>query len=97
MSSLKYEPWRGIPELDWDDDNEKEVWAHRVNTFEVEQCFENAHITYPHPKARSQPERYRDRYIVRGSTGAGRKLVIVVQYLGSIWVRPITAWDDKGT
>lgn len=55
----------------------------------------NEHLTIPHKKARSEPEKYGDRYVMRGVSDGDRKPVIIVQYLGSNWVRPITAWDDR--
>lgn len=92
---LKFEPWGDDPIFDWDEENEQKVWSHGLNAFEVEECFKNAHSTIPHRQAKSQPERYGDRYEIRGMTDARRKLVIIVQYLGANWIRPITAWDDK--
>ena len=93
--TLKYEPWGNNPDFDWDHGNLEEIWNHRIRDFEVEQCFENEHDAIPHMKARSQPVKYGDRYVVRGMTHGGRRLTIVVQYLGDSWVRPVTAWDDK--
>ena len=79
---LREDPWGDDPTFDWDDDNREEIWAHKVRDFEIEECFENEHVTIPHKKARSEPEKYGDRYVVRGVSDAGRKLVIIVQYLG---------------
>jgi len=93
--SLREDPWGDDPTLDWDDDNLGEIWTHRVRDFEVEECFENEHVTIPHKKARSEPAKYGDRYVVRGVSDGGRKLIIIIQYLGANWVRPITAWDDS--
>lgn len=93
--TLKYEPWGGEPDFDWDDRNQEEIWKHRIRDFEIEECFDNEHITMLHRKARSESKKYGDRYIVSGVTDGGRRLIIVVQYLGASWVRPITAWDDK--
>ncbi len=90
---LKFEPWGDDPVFDWDEENEEEIWGHRVRDFEVEECFKNPHTAVPHQKAKSQPEKYGDRYEVRGVTIGGRKLLIIVQYLGANWVRPITARD----
>lgn len=93
--TLKYEPWGGEPDFDWDDRNQREIWKHRIRDFEIEECFDNTHVTMPHKKARSESRKYGDRYIVRGMTDGGRKLIIVVQYLGANWIRPVTAWDDR--
>ncbi len=92
---LKFEPWGDDPVFDWDEGNEEEIWKHGIRDFEIEGCFENVRTVIPHRRARSQPKRYGDRYVVRGVTDGGRKLVIIVQHLGANWVRPITAWDDK--
>lgn len=91
--TLKFDPWGDDPLIEWDEFNERKVWAHRVSTFEVEDCFENEHIIRPHKKAKSEPEKYADRYAVIGKTNGGRKLIIIVQFKGANIVRPITAWD----
>ena len=92
---LKFEPWGDDPVFDWDEENEAKIWEHGIRDFEVEECFENTHTVVPHEKSKSQPEKYGDRYEVRGVTDGGRKLLIIVQYPGANWVRPITAWDDR--
>ena len=92
-------PWGDDPAFDWNDDNQREIAAHGVKDFEVEQCFENEEgyskefWVSRHKKARSDPESYGDRYIVKGSTLGGRRLTIIIQCLGGSWIRPITAWD----
>ena len=65
------------------------------NIFEVEQCFEfeNERFVRPHPKAKSEPEKYGDRFRVRGVTNGGRRLLITVQHVGGNLLRPITAWE----
>lgn len=92
---LKNDPWGDDPVFDWDEDNLEEIWRHDVRDAEVEQCFDNQHVSSPHKKARSEPEKYGDRYLVHGITDGGRRLFVVVQHVGSNWVRPITAFDDK--
>ena len=84
---LKFEPWGDDPEFDWDEDNESKFWNHGIRDFEVEECFENEHFAIPHKK-------YKDRYIIRGVTDGGRKLVIIIQYIGLNLVRPITGWSE---
>lgn len=93
--TLKFEPWGGEPDFEWDEHNEAKVWTHAIDPFEVEQCFdpENERFVMPHPKAKSEPERYGDRYLVRGVTNGGRRLLIAVQYVGGNIIRPITAWE----
>ena len=92
--TLQFEPWGEDPVFDWDEGNQDEISNHRVRDFEVEECFRNAHIALPHAKSGSDA-RYSDRYKVRGTANSGRRLVVIVQYLGADWIRPITAWDDK--
>ena len=91
---LKFAPWGSNPTFDWDEYNDNEIWKHRIRDFEIEQCFENNYTVIRHKKAMTEPEKYGDRYMVRGRTDGGRKLVIIVQYLGANFVRPITAWDE---
>ncbi|MBI1978414.1 MAG: BrnT family toxin [Candidatus Omnitrophica bacterium] len=88
---LKFEPWGKDPVFDWDEGNLEEIWKHRVRDFEVEECFDNQHVTIPHKKVRSEPKKYGDRYEISGVTDGGRKLIVIVQYLGGNWIRPITA------
>lgn len=86
-------PWGNDPCFVWDEHNEEEVAKHRVSCFDVEECFENKYKAIPHNKARSQPKKYGDRFLISGTTHGGRKLFIVIQYLGAGFVRPITAFD----
>ncbi len=90
---LRRFPWGDYPSFEWDDYNTEEIWRHGVRPFEVEQCFQNARYVRPHGKARSEPEKYGDRYVVRGVTDGGRKLVMIVQDIGGGCIRPITAWE----
>ena len=92
---LQYEPWGDDPVFEWDEHNEAKIGAHGIEPFEVEQCFEleNERVVIPHVKAKSEPEKYGDRYMVRGVTHGGRRLFITVQYAGGNIVRPITAWE----
>lgn len=92
---LKYEPWGNDLVFEWDESNESKIGSHGIEAFEVEQCFdrESERFVSPHPKGRAWPEKYGDRYIVRGVTHGGKKLLIAVQYLGENVIRPITAWE----
>ena len=83
---LKFEPWGDEPQFDWDEYNQTKLWQHGIRDCEAEECFWNAHSVVPHKK-------YRDRYIIRGITGGGRRLILIVQYKGYNIVRPITGWD----
>ena len=91
---IKFDPWGDGYVLQWDDSNREKLWMHAVCDSEIEECFENEHDVAPHPKAKSKPQKYGDRFYVMGVTDGGRKLVIIVQYLGANFIRPITAWDD---
>ena len=93
--TVKYEPWGNNPDFDWDEHNAAKIWAHGIEIFEVEQCFEfgNERFVTPHPKAKSEPEKYGDRFEIRGATDGGRRLLIIVQHVGRNMVRPITAWE----
>ena len=85
--TLKFAPWSEDPLFELDDVNEGHIWKHKVNVFEVEECFENAYTIKPHKQAKSQPRRYGDRYLVEGITDGGRKLIIIVQHKGAIELR----------
>ena len=91
---LKFEPWGEEPVFDWDQHNEEKFWHHAIRDFEIMECFTNEHFTKPHPKANAEPEKYGDRFLIRGVTDGGRKLIIIVQYKGGNVVRPITGWEE---
>lgn len=93
--NLKYAPWGYNPLIEWDEYNLEKIWHHGIRRFEIEQCFRNIYFVRPHEKARSQPEKYANRYFIRGVTDGGRKLMIIVEYKGMDLVRPITAWELK--
>lgn len=90
---LKFEPWGKDCIFEWDEYNLEKCWLHRIWDYEIEECFENAHFVKPHPKAKSEPQKYRDRFQIIGMTDAGRRLQIIVQFKGGNKVRPITAWE----
>ena len=48
----------------------------------------------PHKKARSEPEKYGDRFRILGRTNGGRTLFIIIQFKGGNSIRPITAFDE---
>ena len=91
--TLKYLPWGDDVTFDWDEYNENEIWRHGVRDFEVEECFENEHFVIRHPKWKSEPKKYADRYVINGATNGGRKLLIIVQHSGGNLLRVVTAWD----
>ena len=92
--TLTFVPWEYDLIFEWDEHNEIEIWRHSVNCFEVEECFENPYRVAPHNKAKSEPEKYGDRYRITGQTNGGRKLLIIIQYKGGNVIRPITAFDS---
>lgn len=91
---LSIPPWGDEPIFEWDEYNEFEIARHRITCFEVEECFENRYGAAPHNKAKSDPEKYGDRYRVRGRTHGGRELFIIVQHKGGDVIRPVTAFDS---
>ena len=92
--TLKYLPWGDDVTFDWDEYNENEIWKHGVRDFEVEECFENEYFVIPHPKWKSEPKKYEHRYVIKGSTHGGRKLLIIVQHIGGNFLRVVTVWDN---
>lgn len=91
--TLSAVPWGEDPIFEWDEYNEAEIDKHHLTCFEVEECFENSYWSAPHNKAKSWPQKYGDRYRIRGKTDGGRKLFIIIQYKGANVIRPITAYD----
>lgn len=91
--TLTVVPWGEEFIFEWDEYNEAEIGKHRVTCFEVEECFENPYRVVPHKKAKSEPEKYGDRYEVKGQTNGGRKLFIIIQHKGGNVIRPITAFE----
>ena len=91
--TLTVVPWGDDPIFEWDEYNEREIYEHRVDCFAVEECFENKYWVAPHNKAKSDSEKYGDRFRIKGVTLGGRKLFMVIQYKGGNLIRPITAYD----
>ena len=74
---LSIVPWGDNQIFEWDEYNEVEIYRHWVTCFEVEECFENPYGAAPHNKAKSEPQKYGDRYRIRGKTNGGRELFII--------------------
>jgi len=91
--TLNFLPWGDNPQFDWDEYNEEEIFRHGVSWVEIEECFEDEYAAIPHNKAKSDPNKYGDRYIIVGRTSGGRRLYIIIQHLEGSFIRPITAWD----
>lgn len=76
--------------FDWDEYNAEKVWNHGISPEEAEQCFFNEYYIRPHPK-----KRYKDRYIIKGKTDGGRKLLVIFQDLRNSTARIITAYAKE--
>lgn len=93
--TLKHPPWGDLPDFEWADHIIEKVWRkHGVRPEEIKQVFQNPHHWIaPHQKARSEPEKYGTYYEIVGFTDGGRKLRIIVDYIGDDWVFPVTAFE----
>lgn len=75
--------------FEWDEWNERELWAHRILPWEVEQVFLNGAAWSRNKKAGSGD------YKMLGRTDGGRRLTIVVQVKSrGRMLRAITGWDS---
>jgi uncharacterized DUF497 family protein len=83
--------------FEWDKGNLPEIEQHRVNDWECEECFFNAHEVYQNKRN----QRSYLTYQLIGQTDAGRKLKVIFfvrerQRTGpgktTAFVRVITAW-----
>ncbi len=72
----------------WDDENENELRAHRIEAADVEDVWQEVVVW-----ARNKRHRAGDWKMI-GRSAAGRRLTIVVRYYSDRRVlRPITGWD----
>lgn len=78
--------WR-IREFDWDEENLRHIARHGVEPEEAEEVF--LFRTYKR-KTGSH------RYLVLGRTGAGRRLMVVLERLPGAVARVVTARDMDG-
>lgn len=85
-------PWSECPVIEWDDAN----WEHatrRVEDWEIHEVIEEGEYDWwPHPKRR-RGGKYANRFLLRGKTVGGRKVLIVVEKVGDDKLRPITAMN----
>ena len=76
--------------FDWDEDNEDELWDHKIRPWEVEQVFWNRPVWAPNKKGRSCD------YLMVGRTDGGRRLTIPVRpNVATRQLRPITGWESS--
>jgi len=75
--------------LEWDEDNEEELWPHGIRPWEVEQVRWNRPVW-----AKDKREGSGD-YKMVGATNGGRRLTIVVEVKAAKGLlRPITGWPS---
>ena len=87
-------PWGERPEIDWDGENVEHLARHRVRPWEVEEMvYEGYYDWWKHPKWR-RGGKYGGRYLLRGRTLGGRRLLVVLDRKGRMRLRPLTGWDD---
>ena len=88
-------PWGNDPVIDWDDENEGHLTKHGVSAQEVEEIvFLGEYDWWKHPKW-IKGGKYTGRYLLRGWTLGGRKLMIVVDRLAEDEIRPVTALKEN--
>jgi hypothetical protein len=76
--------------FEWREEDEDELWTHRIRPSEVEQVRLNRPVWAPNKKYR------RGDYIMVGETDGGRRLTIPVRVLpGTRRLQAITGWDSS--
>ena len=76
--------------FEWREEDEDELWDHRIRPFEVEQVRLNRPVWAPNRRGRSGD------YIMVGKTDGGRRLTISVKVLADTRsLRAITGWDSS--
>jgi hypothetical protein len=78
-----------IAELEWDEHNEAELWAHRITPEEVHQLVRNRPVVRRNKKRRSGTHK------LIGRTNGGRAISVIIAptHVPERW-RPITGWDS---
>ena len=76
--------------FEWDEEeNEAELWIHRIRSWEVEQVFLSRPVWVRNRKGRSGD------FKMVGRTNGGRRLTITVQVKAmKRQLRPITGWES---
>ena len=77
-------------DVEWDDDNTKHIWRHRVRPHEAEEAIDDLRAV---PVDATDLEEERDA--VLGMTAHGRLLVVVFT-VRSEWLRVVTARPPSG-
>ena len=81
-------PW-DAEGFEWDEENEGELWDHKIRPCEVEQVFWNRPVWVRNKKEGSGD------YKMIGRTNGGRRLTIVVETKEvTRMLRPITGWES---
>ena len=94
MTAMGVIPWGDSPLIEWDSCNVEHVADHRVTPWEVDEMIIAGEMTcVRHPKWRKSKQHAR-RYLLRGRTLGGRRLLVVIEHKKGRHIRPITAWDD---
>ena len=88
-------PWGDGPIIVWDDINQEHVHKHGFKDWEVdEMILEGEYQCRPHPK-REKEKKYEKRYLIRGKTLGGRKMLVPVDYIDQQTIRPVKAIPDE--
>lgn len=86
-------PWGDLPTVDWDKENEEHATRHGVESWEIDEViYEGDFECVRHPRWRKS-NKYEKRFLLKGRTIGGRRILIVVEQLGPETIRPITAWE----
>jgi hypothetical protein len=76
--------------FEWDEENEDELWGHKIRPWEVEQVFWNHPVWAPNKKGR------RGDCLMVGKTDGGRRLTIPVKPNEvSRQLRALTGWESS--
>ena len=91
---MNHFPWGVKPEIEWDEENVSHFEKHRLATWEVDELILSGdHFCTRHPKWR-QGGKYSARYMLKGKTMAGRRILVLLDRTGARTLRPVTGWDD---
>lgn len=94
-------PWGGEPEIEWDEGNEGHATGHGITRSEIEDLIlVGEYDWWRHPKhgkqkkgSRSVPNKYWNRFLIRGLSEGGRLMIVVVARVAEKKLRPITAME----
>lgn len=81
---------RDAERLEWNEENEDELWDHDIRPWEVEQVFQNRPVWARHKRGRAGD------YLMVGKSDGGRRLTIPVKpNEATKGLRPITGWESS--